>query len=276
MAILTKLEYLPNLTNAERKLANYILDNPLNIVSMSLEELALKSNCSNASIYRLCTKLDISGYNELRFLLAKEADSPICSQIDFNVPFTKNNTDYEVMTSLETLYRQTVLETKDLLDLNTLRHCTNLLDKAHRINIYTSSNNVQIAENFQYKMSYIDKIVSVLTINYQQELEAIKTNEHTVSIILSYSGKNKDLLRIIKLLKQKNRRIILISSILDNTFDKYCDFHLYLCPREDCFKERISTFSSHISAQYVMDVLFSLIFKTNYDENHQNIGDRWK
>lgn len=40
-------------------------------------------------------------------------------------------------------------------------------------------------------MSYIDKIVSALTINYQQELEAIKTNEHTVSIILSYSEKKQ-------------------------------------------------------------------------------------
>lgn len=276
MAIITKLEYLPNLTNTERKLANYILDNTHEVISMPLEELSLKSTTSIATIYRLCSKLDINGYNELRFLLAKEADSPTCNAIDFNVPFKKNDTDYEVMSSLEQLYTQTISETKNLLDLNTLRNCTNLLDRAHRINIYTSSNNVQIAENFQYKMSYIDKIVSVLTINYQQELEAIKTNENTVSIILSYSGKNKDLLRIIQLLKKKNRTIILISSILDNTFDKYSDFHLYLCPREDCFKGRISTFSSHISAQYVMDILFSLIFKKNYDENHQYIGDRWK
>lgn len=177
------------------------------------------------------------------------------------------------MKNISSIYQQTIDETMKLIHLDTLKIVTQILDKAKRINIYTSAHNCQVADNFKYKMSHFKKDIRVLSVNYEQEIEAMNTGDDVASIILSYSGKNKDLLKIAKLLKRASKRLILISSMLDTTFEQYCDFHLLLCSKENAKKEEIAmaSYSSYISAQYMMDILFSMLFKRHYNEYMEKI-----
>ncbi|RXD25448.1 MurR/RpiR family transcriptional regulator, partial [Acinetobacter baumannii] len=47
---------------------------------------------------------------------------------------------------------------------------------------------------------------------------------------------------------------------------------LYISDREN-LRNRISQFSSHIAMQYMLDLLFSCIFKVDYDENIRYIEE---
>lgn len=271
MSIISKFQYHQNWTPIEKQLIEYIVQHPEMMNDISAKELADQSQTSLSTVYRLCNKLEFKGFHEFKYHFLNENLYSREKDVDVNIPFQKNTTDHQIMTNIAQLYQQTINETMSLMNLDTLRKTAQILDQAKMINIFTSANNCQIADNFQYKMARIGKKVQVLTINYEQEMEAIHTNKETISIILSYSGKNKDLLKIAEILKNKHCPIILISSLLDKTFDKYCDFHILLCSKENHSGGKISSYSSHISAQYVMDILFSVIYKRHYEQyqDHQ-------
>ncbi|MFS4084566.1 MurR/RpiR family transcriptional regulator [Aerococcus urinaeequi] len=58
--------------NSERQIVDYILKNPTNIQNLTATELGSNSYTSEATVLRLCQKLDLSGYSDLRMTLIKE------------------------------------------------------------------------------------------------------------------------------------------------------------------------------------------------------------
>jgi len=66
------LERKEGFTNSERQIADYILKNPKKIKNLTATELGSNSYTSKATVLRLCQKLDLSGYSDLRMTLIKE------------------------------------------------------------------------------------------------------------------------------------------------------------------------------------------------------------
>lgn len=70
--LLERLESKEGFTNSERQIADYILKNPTKIQNLTATELGSNSYTSKATVLRLCQKLDLSGYSDLRMTLIKE------------------------------------------------------------------------------------------------------------------------------------------------------------------------------------------------------------
>ena len=64
---------------AEKRIADWISDNPGKIISLSIVELAEKCRCSEATIVRFSKRLGLSGYQELKISLAAEGGSSTVS-----------------------------------------------------------------------------------------------------------------------------------------------------------------------------------------------------
>ena len=58
---------------AEKRIADWILSNPGQIISFSIVELAEQCGCSEATIVRFSKRLGLSGYQELKISLASES-----------------------------------------------------------------------------------------------------------------------------------------------------------------------------------------------------------
>src|ERR1700694_4510723 len=61
-----------NLFPAERKIAEYMLLHPEEVIRLSVQELAEVAMASRATIVRFCRTLDYSGYKEFKLALASE------------------------------------------------------------------------------------------------------------------------------------------------------------------------------------------------------------
>ena len=59
---------------AERRIADFIITNPHDILPLSISELAEKCNCGEATITRFTKRLNLSGYQQLKISIAKEED----------------------------------------------------------------------------------------------------------------------------------------------------------------------------------------------------------
>lgn len=266
--IFVNLKNQKDLSNNEKIIANYILENPDKVLKMNAKQLSQECFVSTATIYRLCEKINIKGLSELKVCISRSLKSYLeeKNEFDFNFPIKQNQTHYEIIEKIKEDYEQTLLSTSHLFCLDQLRLAVNAMKRAQQIDIYTSSGNIYFAENFKFQMSEIGKDVHVPHDEYQQRLLAASSNKNHLAIIISFAGRNLLSYVLPKILQKNKTPILLISSYDYNFKDKPADYHLYISPYENHYK-KISSYSTRLSILYILDVLYTCYFQLDY-QNH--------
>lgn len=268
MNLFINLKENKDLSKNERILANYILKHPEDVLKMSSKDLGKECFVSTATVYRLCDKLGLSGFSDLKIKITSSLDDYRKSNEDFNFDFPVNKfqTHYEIIQKIKEDYEQTLNLTANLFSLDQLRLIASAMKKAQIIDVYTSAGNINFALNFQFQMQEIGIQVNVPVDEYQQRLIAASSNENHLAIIITFGGRGilSDILP--RILHKVKTPIVLISSY-DYTFKDFDpDYQLYISSYENHYK-KISSFSTRLSILYILDVLYTCYFKLDYQEN---------
>jgi len=268
MNLFINLKENKDLSKNERVLADYILKHPEDVLKMSSKDLGKVCFVSTATVYRLCDKLGLSGFSDLKIKITSSLDDYRKSNENFNFDFPVNQfqTHYEIIQKIKEDYEQTLNLTANLFSLDQLRLIASAMEKAQIIDVYTSAGNINFALNFQFQMQEIGIQVNVPIDEYQQRLTAASSNENHLAIIITFGGRGilSDILP--RILHKVKTPIVLISSY-DYTFkDLDPDYQLYISPYENHYK-KISSFSTRLSILYILDVLYTCYFKLDYQEN---------
>ena len=249
-------------------MANYILKHPEDVLKMTSKDLGKVCFVSTATVYRLCDKLGLSGFSDLKIKITSSLDDYRKSNENFNFDFPVNQfqTHYEIIQKIKEDYEQTLNLTANLFSLDQLRLIASAMKKAQIIDVYTSAGNINFALNFQFQMQEIGKQVNVPIDEYQQRLIAASSDENHLAIIITFGGRGilSDILP--RILHKVKTPIVLISSY-DYTFKDFDpDYQLYISPYENHYK-KLSSFSTRLSILYILDVLYTCYFKLDYQEN---------
>lgn len=268
MNLFINLKENKELSKNERILADYILKHPEDVLKMSSKDLGKECFVSTATVYRLCDKLGLSGFSDLKIKITSSLDDYRKSNEDFNFDFPVNQfqTHYEIIQKIKEDYEQTLNLTANLFSLDQLRLIASAMEKAQIIDVYTSAGNINFALNFQFQMQEIGIQVNVPVDEYQQRLIAASSNENHLAIIITFGGRGilSDILP--RILHKVKTPIVLISSY-DYTFKYFdADYQLYISSYENHYK-KISSFSTRLSILYILDVLYTCYFKLDYQEN---------
>ena len=268
MNIFTQLRNTKNLTNNEKQIVDFILDNPNAFLNMSSEQICKECFVSTTTLYRLCQKFNLSGLSDLKVKMSGSINSYLKENkdFDFDFPVKQNQSHYEILTKIREDYDQTLLSTFNLFNLEQLRLSVNAMKKAKQIDVYTSAGNIFFAENFKFQMQEIGITINVPEEEYNQRLVASCSDENHLAIVISFGGRGLLVNKIIKTLKGNKTPILLISSTEDTPIKEYADYQLYLCSNENHYN-KISSFSTRLSLLYILDILFACYFKTDYDKN---------
>ncbi|CUP12716.1 MULTISPECIES: MurR/RpiR family transcriptional regulator [Clostridium] len=268
MNIFTQLRNTKNLTNNEKQIVDFILDNPNAFLNMSSEQICKECFVSTTTLYRLCQKFNLSGLSDLKVKMSGSINSYLKENkdFDFDFPVKQNQSHYEILTKIREDYDQTLLSTFNLFNLEQLRLSVNAMKKAKQIDVYTSAGNIFFAENFKFQMQEIGITINVPEEEYNQRLVASCSDENHLAIVISFGGRGLLVNKIIKTLKGNKTPILLISSTEDSPIKEYADYQLYLCSNENHYN-KISSFSTRLSLLYILDILFACYFKTDYDKN---------
>ena len=268
MNLFINLKENKDLSKNERVLADYILKHPEDVLKMSSKYLGKVCFVSTATVYRLCDKLGLSGFSDLKIKITSSLDDYRKSNEDFNFDFPVNQfqTHYEIIQKIKEDYEQTLNLTANLFSLDQLRLIASAMEKSQIIDVYTSAGNINFALNFQFQMQEIGIQVNVPIDEYQQRLTAASSNENHLAIIITFGGRGilSDILP--RILHKVKTPIVLISSY-DYTFKDFDpDYQLYISSYENHYK-KISSFSTRLSILYILDVLYTCYFKLDYQEN---------
>ena len=106
---------------------------------MTSQELTKQCYVSSAPLYRLCDKLDISGFSKLKMEITSSLDDYLKTKDYFDFPVQAKQTHYEIINKIKEDYEQTLQLTSALFDLEELRRVSFAMQKAKIIVVCTSA-----------------------------------------------------------------------------------------------------------------------------------------
>lgn len=267
MDLFTKIKAMNSFTESEQTFIDFIFNHPYDVIQLNLQQLSKTSYVSISTIYRVMEKLEINGLNQLKLQISESLkNNENLKNIDYNYPFQKTNTHYQILTQMLELYDQTLKNTINLIDLDVLLHTVQALKKANNIYIFPSIGNYFMAESFQQNTLEIGVKVDVIKEAYYQHWHVQLCDENDIVMLISYAGRTPQIMDIVHDLNKKNIPIILISSTIHTPIDQFAKYHLYFSSYEDS-EEKIASFSSRISLQYLLDCIYACYFNRDYEKN---------
>ena len=123
MNIRERLRNTHSLSTNERTIAEYLLDHTTEAVGMDYRQLSVQCHVSVSCLFRLCRKMDVRGFNELKLLLSKELNGELSQyqSIDFSVPFAAGDSLEKLTAGIANVYKQTIDDTLRMLDFQEFR-----------------------------------------------------------------------------------------------------------------------------------------------------------
>lgn len=264
---------------AEQIIAKFLLDNPEKLENLTANDIALATHTNPTSLVRVAKKIGFRGWSDLKnsYLSEWKYLNSHFTTIDANLPFSKQDNLLTIANKIATLESNTIHDTLSLIDFSTLEHAKRLILDSKQIKLYASHSNSLIAQDFIIKLRRINIKAYDINIYQYGEIDAYHSDSDTCAILISYTGENKNLISVTKILKERKSKIISLTSIGDNTISKLSDCNFRITTRERLYS-KIGNFTSNTSIVYILDLIYAIIFSANYDKNLNHllqIGSRF-
>ena len=256
-------------TDARHAVGEFIIKEQGNLHKYTIGDIAERTYTSKATVTRFAKAMGYDGWREFMKDYIEEVrhENSHKSEIDWNFPFTEDDSDESIMENLRKLQIESINETADLIDRDVLNQAVSYLQAAKRIVIFGASPNIYFGELMRRNLLSIGKVASV-AIPGESGITAASMKEEDCAILISYSGNNpvKDPMDKISVLKKNHVKIIGITSGGDNFMRQQIPCIFSMASRERLYT-KIGNFASEESLQYILNVLFSCLFVRDYRDN---------
>ncbi|HIZ58434.1 MAG TPA: MurR/RpiR family transcriptional regulator [Candidatus Faecalibacterium gallistercoris] len=254
---------------ARHSIGTFILEKKSALTRYSLQEIADATYTSKAAVVRFAKALGFSGWKEFlkAFWEEQSYQEQHYTDIDANYPFDADSSRQDIINQLCSLQVESLLDTADLLDGAPLAECAELLLRSRRIAMFGLNPNLTLAELFQRKMLSIGRQVELPSMG-DSGLLAHSLTAEDCAVIISYSGNSihHGPLSVLPVLEERRVPVIALTSVGDNLLRQRADYTLSISSYERLYS-KISTFATENSILYILNVLFSCCFATDYQAN---------
>lgn len=236
----------------EKKIGNFIIHHPKEIVDMTVGELAKECQVSEASVSRFCKKIDMKGFHHLKISIAKE----MVSQSEDDELSNHISVD-DLEQSLKNILANKVAEltqTVSMMNSENLQDILKRINNAQNVLFAAVGNTVPVAMDGAYKLNQIG-IFAVSTPVWETQLAySYNLSPDDVVIAISNSGESTGVINILEAAKQKKATTISITNSEKSTIAKISDYHITTATREKLFLDEYRF--SRVSATMVIEVLY--------------------
>ncbi|MDD6308869.1 MAG: MurR/RpiR family transcriptional regulator [Clostridia bacterium] len=254
-----------NMTKSEKKIADWLLENPGEIIPLSITELADKCGCSEATIVRFARHLDFCGYQELKISLAREENSSNMTE-----GLDEGDTPGVVFEKvIDTIYCS-LEQTKNVLDHKELEKMANAILSANHVAIYGLGNSAAVGLDFQHKLMRVGIHALFYHDNHLQAISASHLKEGDLAIGISHSGSSKDIVEALDIARKAGATTAAITNYGKSPIIKKSDIVLYTASDE--IKHTILGLNSRIAQLAIISSLYCYIVNRKDAETKENVG----
>jgi RpiR family transcriptional regulator, carbohydrate utilization regulator len=242
-------EHRDELRKSERKVADFILDNPAAVINMRIVDVASSAEVSEPTVLRFCRALDFEGFQAFKLQLAQHmGNNPSYTQFSVDDNDTVADLSHKVFDSTI----GSLLTVRDELDPEVLEKAINIIANANRVEFYGFGASGSVASDAQHKFFRLQLSTAAYTDPHIQHMSAISLGERDVVVAISQSGRTRALIQSVKLAMEAGATVIGLAP-QDTPLSKLCSIPIYVNMEEDLHV--FTPVSSRIAHLLVIDVI---------------------
>ena len=234
---------LPGYSKTMHKLGEFVLNDPQKVLYLTITELAKESKTSEASVTRLCRNLGCKGYTEFKMELALDVQK--------NQPELPEGGD-----SINALVEESVQALRDtgkFINRVVLEQAGLALHNAQTVHIYGVAASAITGDYLHYKLLRLGKSALFFNDMHRAAMNASTLKEGDLVIAISSSGSTKDLLHVVKLAKNRQAPVLMLSNTLRSPLGNLADMLLVAARPEGPLSA--GALSAKVGAMLLVEVL---------------------
>ncbi|MFZ5746931.1 MAG: MurR/RpiR family transcriptional regulator [Pseudomonadota bacterium] len=252
----------PTLAKGARRIADHVLDQPQDVVQMSVTELAEATSSSEGSVVNFCKKLGLTGFQQLKLSLAQEMVKPVQF---IHEDLVEGDDTATICRKIFHSGIQALSDSLSVLDHRMLERAADAIHAAKRVEIYGIGSSAPVAEDAQYRMLRIGLDVKSVTDSHIQAISASRTSPDVAVLTISHSGATHETVTATRLAKAAGATTIAITNHGRSPIQAYADIVLFTMARETRFRTEAMT--SRIAQLCVVDTLIAALALKDYDRS---------
>ncbi|TNJ61907.1 MurR/RpiR family transcriptional regulator [Paenibacillus hemerocallicola] len=253
---------LDQLKPSERKVADYILEYPKDVVKLSVQKLAEYSGVSEATIIRLSKTMNMKGFQELKLRIAGDLSSNIPAGCYEEIKM--GATVEEIIQAVSNNNKQSIQDTMSVLSIEEVEKAAEALSKARKIDVYGMGASAVIAQDIHQKLSRINWWCQAYADFHAQLTSAVTLTENDVAFGISYSGQTDEIIETLTEAKKQGATIITLTKFGSSPVAELGDIRLFTSSVEQSI--RSGAMASRIAQLNVVDILFITIASRQQDK----------
>lgn len=193
------------LRKSERKVADYVLAHPDQVIHMRIVDLAQEARVSEPTVVRFCRAIDCSGFQNFKLELARHlANHPPVGP--FNLEEHDSARDYTL--KVFDALRDTLLRVREAIDIAAIEAAVTELARARRVEFYGFGASSAVAIDAQHKFFRLQISSAAYSDPHIQAMSALSLGAADVVVAISQSGRTRALLDAMTLAQQAGARVI--------------------------------------------------------------------
>ena len=250
------------LSKVGKRIADYILADPVHITSISIQQMAAELDIAESSIIRFCKIVGCAGFSEVKLLLAKYSPKSVRTIFE-----DLSETD-SISTISESVFSRnidTLERAHQLLDFEKIEQAVGVLSRAENILILGVGASGTIAEDFYIRLMRIGIRAVSLTDSHLMQIQASQCGPDTAVIAISHTGKTREIVSAVRTARECGAPTIGITGYPDTPLKEVSEICLELYSPEQLFvSPRVAQFS-------LIDTLYVSLAIRRKDSVVQNI-----
>lgn len=248
------------LTNSEKKVADYVLGHRIDTQYMSISELAEECGVADATISRFCRRLGTGGYNAFRLELAKASMAGRGSAVSGKV-HESGNSYSELCRRLINENTAVLEQTAQFLDADQVHRALELIRHAHRVICMGQGGSMIMAEEAWTMFSTISPKFTFVPDSHLQINTVALMGKEDVILFFSYSGSTRDLQDILEVAQRRGVKVILISRFPKSPGGQMADVVLQCGANESPL--HAGSAAARMAQLFVLEVLFQKLVESD-------------
>lgn len=199
---------LQAMRKSERKVGQFVLAQPDEVIRMRIVDLAQQAEVSEPTVVRFCRAVGCHGFQDFKLALAQQlASSPSIGQIA--VTDSDSTAEYSFKVFDSTV--DSLLKVRDNLDLDMLDRAVQALCAAKRVEFYGFGASAAVAFDAQHRFFRLQLATAAYSDPHLQNMSATSLSPDDVVVAFSQSGRTKALLDSIALVKARGAKVIALA-----------------------------------------------------------------
>ena len=197
-----------SLSKSQKRIAQFIISHPNEIVHYSITQLAQKTNTTPSTVTRFCQAMSYKGFSEMKVYIEKQLIPSTLSAEPIRANDSMQTVIFKLIHSSQSALRNT-LRTVDAISI---KRTADILLNANHIHIYGQSGGYVAGLYMQQMLLRAGILCQAVNDNLDMQLAANTLTQNDVAVGIAYSGEIRSVIQALTTARAKRAKVIVITA----------------------------------------------------------------